>query len=573
MEIFQKYNLSSLREASVRFMPMQDASGAIFQENTQETIKFGSIMHSEPKSRMPCHTLLPCLSSSSTSSEPLSRRRRLMRCSAMAVVIMLLCSCTHDASAGKSTNTTTVTLNPGDDIQAAVDASPAGTLVLLSPGIYRMQSVTPKDGNIFDGRNDAVLNGSRELTGFVQRGSMWFVGGQAQEGDVTSSNDYPICQRGSPRCNRPEDLFIDNEPMLHVSSLSAVGPGRWFFDYATNRIYIGDNPAGKKIETSVTPIAFHGTASNVVIKNLTIEKYATPIGEAAIGAHLGDNWTVQDSTIRLNHSIGIDFDNKARILRNRINRNGMAGYAGGGADFLFEGNEVGHNNFAGVNREWEAGGGKVTEAPSGGVIRNNCIHNNQGNGIWMDVNANGIIIENNVVWGNSDSGIMYEISYDGIIRNNIVAYNGHRSKTWGWNPQILVSSSRGVKIYRNFVDTSAGYGNAITVVSQDREQYTPAIGNEIYENTITIRSKDFGKVGLFVDVEQDLAAASTQNRFYRNTYYVKSLHVAHWEWSGRPRTFAQMRRLGQEQDSTIASNLPAKPQLNCDFLQLRAPGP
>ena len=37
-----------------------------------------------------------------------------------------------------------VTLNPGDNIQAVVNANPAGTTYQLSAGMYRMQAVVPK---------------------------------------------------------------------------------------------------------------------------------------------------------------------------------------------------------------------------------------------------------------------------------------------------------------------------------------------------------------------------------------------------------------------------------------------
>src|SRR6266478_4169229 len=57
-----------------------------------------------------------------------------------------------------------ITLNPGDNIQAAVDANPAGTTFTLNPGMYRMQTVTPKDNDAFIGLNGAVMNGSKVIT-------------------------------------------------------------------------------------------------------------------------------------------------------------------------------------------------------------------------------------------------------------------------------------------------------------------------------------------------------------------------------------------------------------------------
>ena len=44
-----------------------------------------------------------------------------------------------------------VTLNPGDDIQAAVDTHDQDTVFHLTAGIYRIQSVVPRSGDAFIG--------------------------------------------------------------------------------------------------------------------------------------------------------------------------------------------------------------------------------------------------------------------------------------------------------------------------------------------------------------------------------------------------------------------------------------
>lgn len=105
-----------------------------------------------------------------------------------------------------------VYIQPGTDIQAAVDASPAGTFFVIQAGIHRMQSVNPKDGDVFQGENGARLNGSRVLTDFVQQGSYYFVSGQTQGGDF-----HGECLSTHPRCGYSEDLFIDGELKLHAA--------------------------------------------------------------------------------------------------------------------------------------------------------------------------------------------------------------------------------------------------------------------------------------------------------------------------------------------------------------------
>jgi parallel beta-helix repeat protein len=53
----------------------------------------------------------------------------------------------------------TVAIQPGESIQAKVDAAPAGTRFLIKAGTHRGQSVRPKDGNMFIGERGAILDG------------------------------------------------------------------------------------------------------------------------------------------------------------------------------------------------------------------------------------------------------------------------------------------------------------------------------------------------------------------------------------------------------------------------------
>ena len=130
-------------------------------------------------------------------------------------------------------------------------------------------------------------------------------------------SDPEACVTAYPRCGYPEDLFIDNVPLQHVDSLSAVGPGKWYFDYAADKIYFADDPQGRTVETSVTATAFAGYARDVTIRGLIIEKYATPSPRGAIdGGYSG--WLVENNEVRWNHHAGVrgtDYHTGPRQLR------------------------------------------------------------------------------------------------------------------------------------------------------------------------------------------------------------------------------------------------------------------
>ncbi|WP_162600006.1 hypothetical protein [Azospirillum sp. TSH58] len=177
-------------------------------------------------------------------------RRHAPRPARLAAAALLLAGLAMAAGGAAAAEPPTVSLRPGADIQAAVDRHPPGTRFRLEAGIHRLHSIVPKDRDLFEGAPGAVLSGARRLTAFVRHGSVWVARGQTQEGRVNAAE---FCRSGFPRCARPEDLFIDDTPMLHVGDRSAVGPGRWFFDYDADEIVIGDDPTGRTVETSVTP--------------------------------------------------------------------------------------------------------------------------------------------------------------------------------------------------------------------------------------------------------------------------------------------------------------------------------
>src|SRR5206468_1827793 len=127
----------------------------------------------------------------------------------------------------------------------------------------------------------------------------------------------------------------------------------FYFDYAADKIYIADNPAGHTVEAGKLADAFHGSASNVTIENLVIEKYDP---EIQYGAIRGDqNWTIQNNEVRLNYAAGITANDGSQIIGNYVHDNGELGVAGVGNNILVQGNELARNGFwSGIDPLWEA---------------------------------------------------------------------------------------------------------------------------------------------------------------------------------------------------------------------------
>jgi len=242
-----------------------------------------------------------------------------------------------------------------------VKANPAGSTFFLSAGIYRMQSVTPKDGDSFVGQPGAIMNGSRQLTSFARSDRYWVASGQSQHGKANGK-----CLPAYSGCEYPEDLFFNNVPLQRVESLSLVTAGKWHFDYSAAKVYFVDDPADKIVEISVTPHAFSGIAKNVKIKRLTIEKYATPAQDGPISCYdatnvcLAKGWTIESNEIRLNHGAAIRLANNQIIKSNYIHHNGQEGLTGSGSNVQLENNDIAYNNTLGFDFGWEAGGTKFS---------------------------------------------------------------------------------------------------------------------------------------------------------------------------------------------------------------------
>ena len=227
---------------------------------------------------------------------------------------------------------TGVQVSPSSNLQALVDANPQGATFCIRPGVHRFtQSVVPKSGNIFIGEPGAILSGASDITGsFTQSGSAWVASGMTMEGAGNPGWPDP-CIGGGTLCLRTNDVYYDDRFLTRVGSLGELSSGEFFFDYGSDRIYIADSPAGHKVEVSVAQHALRswGTgATGVTMRNIVIEKFATPASDGAIQG--GGDWVLDGLTVRLNHSLGV---NGFRVFRNGlVYDNGQQGVTSGYGD-------------------------------------------------------------------------------------------------------------------------------------------------------------------------------------------------------------------------------------------------
>lgn len=180
--------------------------------------------------------------------------------------------------------------------------------------------------------------------------------------------------------------------------------------------------------------AFTGYATDVQIKGLTIQNFGVPRGtndEGVVNHNAATSWTVEANTIQNNSGAGLMVGSRNVVRGNCLARNGQYGFSAYNpnkvASITIEANEITGNN----TDDWEVlkpgcgctGGGKFWSV-TGGVVRGNWIHDNNGPGMWADTNNTGFAIEGNYIAGNTAEGIVYETSYNASIRANTFVRNG-----------------------------------------------------------------------------------------------------------------------------------------------------
>ena len=86
--------------------------------------------------------------------------------------------------------------------------------------------------------------------------------------------------------------------------------------------------------TNVTPRAFGGSASNVTIKNMTIQNYRPPQSQfSAVGVlEFGNAWRIENNTIQTSFYIGLNLGNNNVVVGNKLINNGQAGLPVAAAD-------------------------------------------------------------------------------------------------------------------------------------------------------------------------------------------------------------------------------------------------
>ncbi|MEV5548330.1 right-handed parallel beta-helix repeat-containing protein [Streptomyces sp. NPDC052309] len=258
--------------------------------------------------------------------------------------------------------------------------------------------------------------------------------------------------------------------------------------------------------------AFSGTARNVTIRHLTVQRFVAPHDEGVVNHDMADGWVIEHTKIQYNSGAGLMAGARQQVRASCLRGNGQYGmnaYKTGNSirDLVVEGNEIVGNNTG----DWErrrpgcgCTGGIKFWAVDGADIRGNWVHDNRGTGLWADTNNNDFRIEDNLIEANDGAALIYEISYNAVIRNNTIRRNnwveGRRSaergddfpfatvylSEAGGEPRVRARTDK-IEVYRNVLENN---WNGITLwENADRFCNSPA-NTSSGDCTLLVKDKD-----------------------------------------------------------------------------------
>lgn len=363
-------------------------------------------------------------------------------------------------------------------LQMMINAAAPGDVVDVPAGIYRETVVIDKPLAL-RGEAGAEIRGSDVWDGgWELRDGLWYRG----ELRDFSLSDEPCRESSNGRCNWPAQVFLNGEPLLQVEGDPESGE---FTVNAEREVVIADDPAGQLLEVTVRDSWIIARSDDVTIEGFTMRHAAAHPHAGGIDVGGYGDWTVRDNVLTQAHGAAISMRESRghRVTGNEVSENGRLGlHLWIVGDVEIEGNYIWGNNTEEFEPSWEAGGIKLGTGQNVEIVGNE-VFDNDGPGIWADVDSLDVDIAGNRVYGNERAGIVYELSFNGEIHDNVVYENGYGFASWGFGAGILVQNSSDVEVYDNTVAWNA---DGITVISQERGEgrWNTVAGNNVHGNAI-----------------------------------------------------------------------------------------
>ncbi len=393
--------------------------------------------------------------------------------------------------------------NPVSDseyLQDLISSLGSDGRIYVHPGYYEVSELTLAEGINIIGLYDASAGiKSAVFSGFMML-RQWH-----KLGNNLWSHDYPYGianydsqEGGTYFCKDPEsnvceyaqDLIMNGVMQTQWECEEEVGcvplaANQWFFDRKSQPdTNPGDNflllrsyndPNATDTRISHFRGAFKEGSTNVKVRNINFKGYTLQ------SFMTDDNWTVTNCVFEKNGVTGLSLRGKnVFVARNVVSENGCTGMQGQLTNSVLRTNKIINNNVMGHKPGMHAGGIKLMTALNT-VVEENYVLDNEGAGIWVDINSNGVEVHHNLIvetknyQGLQVRGVQYEMSRgnreDGKldIHNNLLKVEGGIAGIIC----IYALNSQYLEIFNNTIINAQ---NGI-VVKQDARGYTGNCAN------------------------------------------------------------------------------------------------
>ncbi|UYZ63895.1 right-handed parallel beta-helix repeat-containing protein [Hymenobacter weizhouensis] len=427
------------------------------------------------------------------------------------------------APTGNDTTGTGTEAKPWRSLKKAFSA-PAGSTIVCRGGTYRGAGVAEQSLGkrltiqAYPGEQ-VWFKGSLVVKGWVAEGSIWRKDNWTYQFARTMAAENIDTARG-PLAGWLDMAYYDGARLEQVAAKAEVGPGKFYVDYTTKQLYIGDNPGDHTVEATAYKRSItvwkspNNDPTGTIIRGVGFAHYAeTGVGLGAPQVRLEKNAFVWNGITGLSfYGSGGPVD--ALVTGNVAAYNGQTGMAGSSAHRLrLENNVIRSNNVERFRRAWSAAGVKLIAADSV-VVRGNTVEDNDAHAIWLDVNMRHATVVGNTVRRNSQFGIFFEISRGCLIAGNVCAGNG---------AGVAVANSSDVRVYNNTLVSN----NKALLIKEDNR--TPSAAEQAAGATFLTRRtvvknnilSEAGNSNMLVDTWRacsDTAAAMITALDY-NAYY------------------------------------------------------
>ncbi len=402
---------------------------------------------------------------------------------------------------------------PFATVAHAVGAAAPGATIVMREGVYRESLGTiSKPVTVQAYPHDQVwLSGSVVVNDWMPVGDVWVHPNWTVQFCQTCF-DARVIDPNFPNAGLPDMVFVDGRPLAQVTSIDALGPGRFFADYVNQNLYVGDDPTqpGTLVEASALTngAQFAARAAGSIVRGIGFEQYAPNWNFAPTPAMVlvndAANVTFDRDVFARSATRGLTIYAPSAVVTNSwFVDNGYTALHGNHADDIdVEGNVIVGSNAerfsAGYSPVASASGMKFTHTFTA-MIRNNVVQDGYANGIWFDISSYNVTIVDNLTRRNERNGIYVEITGSSIVASNVSTGNGQAG--------IKLSGATDARVYNNTVADNATY--QLSVFDDGRDNTDPtkiALGitwntanNELVNNILA--APDTGSVGPLVFTE------------------------------------------------------------------------